>query len=86
MFILSFEKQIERLKYLDFLIQGKRTGTPDELAYKLHLSRRQTFEIIAKMKLMGAPIVYSTLRRSYLYSENVSLEISFKRKIVDTVR
>ncbi|MCE3225597.1 MAG: hypothetical protein K0S32_148 [Bacteroidetes bacterium] len=77
---MSLEKQIERLKYLDFLIQGKRTGTPKELACKLHLSERQTFEIINKMKIMGAPIQYCHQSRSYHYTENVFLEICFKRK------
>jgi len=77
---MSLEKQIERLKYLDFLIQGKRTGTPAQLADKLNLSPRQTFEIIGKMKILGAPIEYCAFSRSYKYTENVFLEISFKRK------
>lgn len=68
----------ERIKTIDKLVQAMKTGRPRELAAKLHLSERATFDYIKTMKAMGAPIKYSHGRRSYIYTMAGSFKIGFE--------
>lgn len=48
----------ERMQRIDRLIHRKATGTPQELAAKLGLSRRMVFVYIQAMKDQGLSIRY----------------------------
>jgi len=75
---LSMQKEIfQRLNRIDRLIQIKGTGTPAELADKIGISERSTYEYIRLMKEFGAPVEYSRLRKSYYYKEEGRFTISF---------
>ncbi len=67
-------KQIERV---DALIRRKATGTPGQLAHKLHLSERQVYNMINLMKDMGAPIFFCSFRKSYCYEFEVEFKLGF---------
>lgn len=73
-------KIVQRLSYLNSLIEKQRTGTPKELAEKLGLSERGWYklrdELVNDLKL---PIVYCPHKRSYLYLEEGTFEIGFKK-------
>jgi len=56
-----------RLKHIDSLIRIKGTGTPDQLAQRLGMSRRSLFDYLNLMKDYGAPIKYCSQRQSYYY-------------------
>jgi hypothetical protein len=59
-----------RVITIDFLINQKRTGPPDEFARYLNISRRTLFESLSFMKnVLNAPIVYNKVKRSYVYNE-----------------
>lgn len=49
-----------------FIIQ-KNTGTPDEFAKKIGVSRRQIFKDLKDLRSLGAKISYSPSRRTYYY-------------------
>ncbi len=68
----SYEKQTERIKRLDDLIRLKMTGTPDHLAGKLEVSRRQIFRVIDTMKELGFPIEYDKENARYYYDEEAA--------------
>lgn len=68
----------ERIKTIDKLILSMNTGKPRELAAKLHLSERATFNYLKTMKALGAPIKYSHGRRSYVYQTAGSFKIGFE--------
>jgi predicted DNA-binding transcriptional regulator YafY len=70
---------INRFQTIDRLIQRKATGTSEQLAEKIGVSRRTTIEFIAVMKEMGAPIYYDKYKKSYCYSELGYFNISFVR-------
>ncbi len=76
-------KICQRLIYLDRLIKLKATGTPKELSQKLGVTERAWYkyrdELINGLNL---PIVYCSFCRSYIYTEEGSFEIGF-RKIND---
>ncbi len=65
---------------IDRLIQMKATGSPNEFASKLELSRATLLRHIAKLKAMGAPIEYSYEKNSYCYTEPVQYFAGFLPK------
>lgn len=75
---MSIIKYAERVQRMDQLIRRKSTGAPKELAAKLSLSERSLYELINQMKDMGAPIVYSKPRNSYVYTSNVRFSFGFR--------
>jgi predicted DNA-binding transcriptional regulator YafY len=72
------QKEIfQRLTRIDQFIRTHETGTPAELADKIGISERSTYEYIRLMKDFGAPVEYSRQRRSYYYKEQGRFLISF---------
>ena len=74
---MPLQKYIDRLERLHLLIKRKSTGSVDELADKLELSRRQTLEYVSDMKEMGAPIRYCKYQQTYYYTRDVKLTVGF---------
>jgi len=70
-------KFLDRLYRIDQLIQRRGTGTAQDLADRLEISRRTVLEYIAVMKERGAPIYFDRIKKSYCYSESGSFNISF---------
>ena len=74
---MNFLKKIE---YLDWLVRQRSTGTAEELAEKLRISKRSVFNYLNWMKEHGAPIRYNSFRRSYEYKEEVEFVAMFVKK------
>lgn len=73
-----FERTVETLKRMDTLIRTKATGTPNELARKLNVSPSTIYEYLLLMKnILGAPIHYCKIRKSYYYSKRGKLNFGF---------
>lgn len=66
---------IDRVNLLDKLIAAKRTGTPEELAKRINLSKSRLLRVIEDLKLMGAPITYSRQSKTYYYTTNYKMHI-----------
>ncbi len=65
--------------YLSHLIQQAHTGTSNELARKLGVSRSTLMDHINKLKGSGAPIAYCRVRKSYYYTHKCEgIIVSFK--------
>ncbi|MEM1124251.1 MAG: HTH domain-containing protein [Bacteroidota bacterium] len=62
--------QIERLERLDQLIRLKATGTPEELAKRLKVSRSTLYNIFEFIKRQGVKVAYCAQRQSYYYETN----------------
>lgn len=75
-------ESFKRIERIDQLIRIKGTGTADQLAEKLGISRRSVFNLLNEMKEKGAPIKYDQYRGSYYYDEEgyFKIAIYFKRK------
>jgi len=69
---MSFIEQLKLIKRLDNLIQRKATGTPQQLADRLDISRSSVFRQISILKKLGAKIYYCKHSRSYRYEEKFS--------------
>jgi HTH domain len=58
---------------MDDLIRRKATGSADEFARKLGVSRRILMENLGDLKELGAPIEYDDCCKSYYYKGEFSL-------------
>ncbi len=74
---MKFIDKLHAIERIDGLIRRKATGTPENLANLLGVSRRTVYEIIELMKEMNAPIEYSTIKRTYYYTTECNLTIGF---------
>jgi hypothetical protein len=73
-------KMHQRLTYLNQLIKQKSTGTPKELAKKLCITERAWYKFKDKLvNDLKLPINYCSHSRSYVYTEEGSFEIGFRK-------
>ena len=70
-------EQIDRLMLIVKLIKQRRTGTCEQLAKRVNLSRRRLYEILEELKSRGAPIEYSKQLQTYYYSIPYEISISY---------
>ena len=75
---------INRTKLLHKLITQECTGTPDQLAQRFHLSKRQLYNLLEEFKEMGADIGYSRMKETFYYKNDFYLELSFKVSILSS--
>lgn len=71
---MSLSQQIQQLKRLHELIRRKATGTPEQLAARLEMSRANMYRYLEELKTFGAPVKYCKHRRCYYYEEPFNLE------------
>ena len=64
---------LKRLILIDKLIGQEETGTPQELADRLKLSKSQIHNIINELKSCGVPIAYNKRNKSYYYTDSFDL-------------
>lgn len=77
---MTFIEKLNLIERIDQLIRLKATGTADELAEKLRISRRNVYMIIDLMKSMDAPILYDISKKSFYYEYDCELSIGFVEK------
>lgn len=65
---MSLKKYLKRTEYIHWQIAHETTGSCDEFASKLGLSRRQLLDNIKDLKELGAPIKFSKSLNTYYYS------------------
>ena len=65
--------EMKRLQMMHQLIITKNTGTPDEFASKLCVSRRQLYRLLVELEELGASVSYSRTSRTFLYIKHFKL-------------
>ena len=73
----SIREKSDLIERVHKLIQRRGTGTPDELASRLNMSKATVFRLIECMKDLGAPIVYDFLCQTYTYESPVEFFFGF---------
>jgi biotin operon repressor len=68
---MNLIEQLEMLERLDKIIERKGTGTADELALRLKISRRSVFNYLDKLRYYGAEIAFCNTRKSFYYVDDV---------------
>lgn len=59
------------------LIKFKRTGTPEDFAVRLGISRAKLFRLLGELRELGAPVRFCNRRQSYVYFRSVELQLRF---------
>ena len=72
---MSLTTYHEKMQRIDDLISRGATGTPQELADKMGLSKRMVFVYLQAMRDSGLFIRYCRFSKSYLYTDDQRLEI-----------
>jgi predicted DNA-binding transcriptional regulator YafY len=75
---MSLLKYVERLKRMDDLIRRKATGTPDQFAEKLGISKSMLMINLNELKELGAPIKFNNIEQAYCYEKECSLLLQFE--------
>lgn len=79
---MDFIKQIERIKKIHYLISSEKTGSPCVFAEKIHLSRRQLYNVLDIIKNFDAPLKHCKKRESFYYELPFDLELNYSLKII----
>jgi len=79
---MSRFKFIDRLILLEKLIRQRRTGTPDELAQRLSVSRSALYRKIDELNSYGAEIQFCRTRNSFYYGGDIVIDIFFRPKLL----
>lgn len=67
---MSGLKYYERTRLILELIEKQKTGSPEELAKKLQVTKRMVYNIIGSLKEVEAKeIIYSRENKSYIFDE-----------------
>ena len=78
---MNYIQQIERLQKLIRLIDQERTGTPEELAEQLGISKRQLHNELEAIRNLGATLEYCKRGSSYRF-DNSKLDIQFSLSLI----
>ncbi len=75
---MNTNEYLARLKQIDCLISLRSTGTPEQCACKLNISKRTLFNYINELKNMDMPVTYCRELQSYIYTREGGFEAGFK--------
>ncbi|WP_103863398.1 hypothetical protein [Aquimarina sp. I32.4] len=73
----SIIKQVKLIERIDQLIRLEATGSPEEFATKIGVSKTKMYRMISIMKELGAPIEYAITLQSFVYAEVVGFKFGF---------
>lgn len=63
------KSRVDRIEYLDHLIRIRSTGSPAQLARRMHMSQRCLYNYVSLLRELGAPVRFCRKRNSYYYEE-----------------
>lgn len=66
--------QIQKMEKLHRLIKEEHTGTSEELAYVLGVSRRTVQSYLQEFRDYGADIGYHSMKKTYFYRNKFEIE------------
>ena len=75
-------KNLERLQKLHLLIEQEATGSPKELATRMHVSERLVYNLIEHLRDYEAKISFDRKRKTYFYSESFHLEVNISVSVI----
>lgn len=67
----AFIEKVELINRIDQLIRMKATGTPNELASRLGVSKTKLYRILQIMRDLNAPVEYDIRTQNFKYEEDV---------------
>jgi predicted DNA-binding transcriptional regulator YafY len=58
---------------IDHLIRTRATGSPQDLAQRIGISRRHLLRLIGALREQGFPIAFDKCQNTYYYTESVKI-------------
>lgn len=77
---MSLYDRFQKFNYLCSLIRRKATGTPDQLAEKLQISRGTVYKLLKELESYGAEIEYDNARKCFYFKKKMDVEFIISRK------
>jgi len=74
-FMKVFE-YLDRISMMHKLVSRQKTGTPEEFASQLGVSRTSLYELIDELRLRGAPIAYSKSAKTFFYRQPYDITVT----------
>jgi predicted DNA-binding transcriptional regulator YafY len=71
---------LDRISMMHRLVSRQRTGTPEEFARQLGVSRTSLYELIDELRSRGAPIAYSKSSKTFFYRQPYDIAITCSLK------
>src|SRR5664280_1224213 len=67
---------LERISMAHKLVSRQKTGTPEEFARQLGVSRTSLYELIDELRSRGAPIAYSKSAKTFFYRQPYDIAVT----------
>ncbi len=67
---------LDRISLMHKYVSRQRTGTPEEFAGKLGVSRTTLYELIDELRSRGVPISYSKSAKTFFYSQPYDIAVT----------
>jgi predicted DNA-binding transcriptional regulator YafY len=67
---------LDRISMMHKLVSRQKTGTPEEFAGQLGVSRTSLYEMIDELKSRGAPITYSKSAKTFFYKQPYDIAVT----------
>ena len=67
---------LDRISRMHKLVSRQRTGTPEEFAHRLGVSRTTLYELLDELRSRGAPIAYSKSAKTFFYRQPYDIAIT----------
>jgi biotin operon repressor len=67
---------LDRISMMNKLVTRQRTGTPEEFAAQLGVSRTSLYELIDELRSRGAPIAYSKSAKTFYYMQPYDIAVT----------
>ena len=67
---------LDRISMMHKLVSRQITGTPEEFAGQLGVSRTSLYELIDELRSRGAPIAYSKSAKTFFYRQPYDISVT----------
>ena len=67
---------LDRISLMHKLVLRQKTGTPEEFARQLGVSRTSLYELIDELRSRGVPIAYSKSARTFFYRQPFDIAVT----------
>jgi predicted DNA-binding transcriptional regulator YafY len=67
---------LDRISMMHKLVLRQKTGTPEEFANQLGVSRTSLYEMIDELRSRGVPLAYSKSAKTFFYRQPFDIDVS----------
>jgi biotin operon repressor len=67
---------LDRISLMHKLVMRQKTGTPEEFAGQLGVSRTSLYELIDELRSRGVPIAYSKSAKTFFYRQPYDIAVT----------